>query len=53
MFFNIQELTKSQEPIQTHIETHFLYMWTDWNKEEHKCTIETPRNTIKTTRTKN
>jgi len=24
MFLNIQELTKSQEPSQTHIETHFL-----------------------------
>jgi len=23
MFLNIQELTKSQEPSQTHIETHF------------------------------
>ena len=38
MFLNIQELAKSQEPSQTHIETHFWTYEPIEKKEEHKCT---------------
>jgi len=53
MFLNIQKLTKSQEPSQTHIETHFWTYEPIETKENTNAPIETPRNTIKTIRTTN
>jgi len=53
MFLIIQELTKSQEPSQTHTKTHFWTYESIETKENTKALIETPRNTIKIIRTAN
>ena len=53
MFLIIQELTKSQEPSQTHIETHFWKFESNEKKKNTNAPIETSRNTIKTIRTAN
>ena len=53
MFLNIQELTKSQEPSQTHIETHFWTYEPFETKKDTNASIETSRNSIKSIRTAN
>jgi len=53
MFLIIQELTKSQEPSQTHIETHFWTYELNETKKNTNAPIKTSRNTIKTIRTEN
>jgi len=53
MFLNIQELTKLQEPSQTHIETHFWAYEPNETKKNTNAPIKTSRNTIKTIRTAN
>jgi len=53
MFLIIQELTKTQEPRQTHIETHFWTYEPNETKNNTNAPIETSRNTIKTIRTAN
>jgi len=53
MFLIIQELTKTQEPSQTHIETHFWTYESNETKKNTNAPIETTRNTIKTIRTIN
>jgi len=46
MFLIIQELTKSQDPIQIHIETHFWTYEPNETKKNTNAPIETSRNTI-------
>jgi len=53
MFLIIQELTKSQEPSQTHIETHFWTYEPNETKKNTNAQIKTPRNTIKNIRKTN
>jgi len=51
MLLIIQEITKTQEPNQTHIETHFWTYEPNETKNNTNALIKSSRNTIRTKRT--